>query len=287
MSLLRLEIRYPDGRKEVLAVDGARALIGSGAHCDVRLPIDQAQNEHVVIESVGGIVRAEARAFEPPATINGMAFNTMPIGPEMPLSVGNVIVFVSAAGADLAAKKVIAKKNETSPVVKLLGLLMLPVAAWLLLEPGPQGLDAAPTHAPDLFAGVVKARCPHTAPDQAAAFAGDKLAVAEGKRERNPFSPKDGVAAAELYDLAGACLTVAGNEAAALEATAAASALRASITQDFRARGLRLEHALKVGDLELAKSDLRVLRSLTEGRSGDYVQWLATVQQQARQRGGQ
>jgi hypothetical protein len=65
MSVLRFDIRHADGRAESLLLDADRVLIGSGAHCEIRLPLDQAAVEHVLIEAPGGIVRAQARAFEP------------------------------------------------------------------------------------------------------------------------------------------------------------------------------------------------------------------------------
>ena len=42
MSGLEFRIRHPDGRSEELVVDSDRVLIGSGAHCEIRLPAAEA-----------------------------------------------------------------------------------------------------------------------------------------------------------------------------------------------------------------------------------------------------
>ena len=62
MSVLRFEIRYPNGHREAAVVEGERALIGSASHCDVRLPMDAAAYEHVLIEVQGSTLRAESKA---------------------------------------------------------------------------------------------------------------------------------------------------------------------------------------------------------------------------------
>jgi hypothetical protein len=68
------------------------------------------------------------------------------------------------------------------------------------------------------------------------------------------------------------------------DAKSAAAALRESITLDFRARRVRLEHLLTVGDYELAARDVRVLQTLTEGKRGPWTSWLAGVDQLVKQK---
>jgi hypothetical protein len=274
VSLLRFEIRYADGRKEITHVDGERALIGNGAHCDIRLPLDQAANEHVAVEVIGGTIRLETKAFEPPATVNGVTFTSLPITPDVPLKIGSTRIFIALGDAAFDGGAVVQKKgDETSPFMKVLGVLVLVAGAYLLLADDTPQMPPAPADAPELFAAPTTT-CPQTAPVQARAFASDKLDVAEGKRERSPFAPNDGVEAVQLYDLASACFKVGGDPAHAAEAAADSKQLRASITQDFRARRVRLDHLLAVGDYALARNDVRVLRALTDGKTGRYVEWL-------------
>ncbi|MBV9950140.1 MAG: hypothetical protein JOZ69_25090 [Myxococcales bacterium] len=277
MSVLRFEIRYADGRKEIATVDGERALIGHGGHCDVRLPLDQAANEHVAVEVVGGTVRVETKAFDPPATINGLAFTKMPIPPDVPLKLATTRIFISLVGdvtlegGTPAAQK---KGEQTSPAMKLLGVLVLAGVGYMLLPGDEAKVVQAPAQAPELF-DPSPTTCPQTAPDQARASANDKRDIADGKRERSPFVAKDGVQAVALYDLAAVCYRQAGEPALAAQMQAASAQLRESIVQDFRARRVRLEHLMAVQDYELAKKDVGVLRSLTEGKQGPWVNWLA------------
>ncbi len=280
MSLLRFEIRFADGRKEVANVDGEHALIGNGAHCDIRLPLDQAANEHVAVEVVGGTVRLETLAFDPPATVNGMPFTNMPITTDVPLKIGSTRIFIALGDATFDGSPVVQKiqAEETSPAIKILGVLAAVLGAYMLLFPDEPPMVAAPAQIPELFPAVT-VTCPQTAPDQAKAFASDKLDIAEGKRERSPFAPRDGVEAVQLYALASACFKVGGDGARAADADLAAKQLRTSITQDFRARRVRLEHLLAVRDFDLAKNDVRVLRALTEGKQGRYVEWLQQQKQ--------
>ena len=289
MSVLRFEIRYADGRKEIATVDGERALIGHGGHCDVRLPLDQAANEHVAVEVVGGTVRVETKAFDPPATINGLAFTKMPIPPDVPLKLATTRIFISLVsdlalegGAPAVQKK--KKSEQTSPAMKLLGLLALAGGAYMALSGDDPKVVQAPAQAPDLF-DPSPTTCPQSAPDQARASANDKRDIADGKRERSPFVAKDGVQAVSLYELAAVCYRQAGEPALAAQMQTASTQLRESIVQDFRARRVRLEHLMAVKDYELAKKDVGVLRSLTDGKQGPWVNWLARADRIVKQKG--
>lgn len=272
--MIRFEIRYADGKKEIANVDGERALIGNGAHCDVRLPLDQAASEHVGVEVIGGTVRLESKAFEPPATVNGLPFTNMPISPDVPLTIGTTRIFIAIGDGAVDGPVVRKNAEQTSPFMKVLGMLVLVAGAYMVLTPDESPVVEAPSQAVELFPKK-DVKCPQSAPDQALAVANDKFDIAEGKRERSPFAPKDGVQAVDLYRTAAACFKVAGNQAHAEDATQAATQLSTTITRDFRARRVRLEHVLAVGDYELARHDVQVLRALTEGQTGEYVMWLA------------
>jgi hypothetical protein len=284
MSIIRFDIRFADGRNDVATVEGERALIGHGAHCDVRLPLDQAANEHVAVQVVGGTVRIESKAFEPEATVNGMPFATMPITPELPLTVGTTRIFISLVETTVRRHGPTSKgKSEasTSPLVQALGLAIIAAGAFFLL-PKPQVKVVAPVDMPDLFSGPAPT-C-DMAPDQALSRAAARLDIAEADRERSPFVAKDGVQAVQLFETAAECFRRGGDVAQASEATKAARDLRESIMLDFRARRVRLEHLLAVGDYELAARDVHVLRTLTETRSSPWISWLAGIDQLVKQK---
>ena len=284
MSLLRFEIRYGDGRKEILHVDGERALIGNGAHCDIRLPLDQAAYEQVAVEVLGGTVRLETKAFDPPATVNGMPFTNIPISADVPLKIGATSIFVALGEAPADGSTVVQQKKEkTNPLLKLLAIIVFPLGGYMLMMDDEVEVTPSPSQVPELFAAPIQT-CPQASPDQASAVANDKFDMAEGKRERSPFVPKDGVQAVQLYETASACFKVARNAARAADADLAAKQLRTSITLDFRARRVRLEHLMAVADYDLARRDVTVLRALTEGQTGKYVTWLAEVNQTLKQK---
>ncbi|MCL2449190.1 MAG: FHA domain-containing protein, partial [Polyangiaceae bacterium] len=270
MSIVRFEIRYADGRREVAHVEGDRMIIGHGAHCDVRLPLDQAANEHVAVEVVGGSVRVETMAFDPPATVNGMPFTNIPILPDVPLKIGSTRIFLALGDADFDGA-VIKKqgKEGISPAMKVLGVLVLVAGGFMAATDTTTPMPQAPDQLPDLF-GSANVQCPQSTPDAARATAEERFDVAEGKRERTPFAPKEGVQAVDLYAVAAACFRKAGEPDRAKEADARAEQLRTSITQDFRARRVRLEHLMATEDFELARSDVNVLQSLTVGKGGPW-----------------
>lgn len=288
MSILRFDIRYPNGHREAAVVEAERALLGSASYCDIRFPVDQAAYEHVVIEVIGGTLRAEAKASHPPATINGMPLTSAALGSDSVLGIGSTQVFVTLTtehdGLRLGVEK--QKKDKGSPLIRLLGLALLIGLGYMVMAEDEQGIAPAPTDVPALFSAAAPP-CPQTMPEQARAFAAEKMDLAAGKRERHPFSPADGVAAVELYRLAAACYATAHLDALAKEAQLAAQTLQDSITLDFRARRLRLEHMLALKDYDLAKKDVAVLLALTSGKQGPYVRWLAGVTEDLRRRLGQ
>jgi hypothetical protein len=152
--MIRFEIRYADGKKEIANVEGERALIGNGAHCDVRLPLDQAASEHVGVEVVGGTVRLESKAFEPPATVNGLPFTNMPISPDVPLTIGTTRIFIAIGDGAVDGPVVRKSAEQTSPLMKVLGMLVLVAGAYMLLTPDDAPVTEAPSQAVELFPTV-------------------------------------------------------------------------------------------------------------------------------------
>ncbi len=278
MGVIKIDIRYANGERESALVEGERALIGSASFCDVRLPMDQAAYEHVLIEVHGGTLRAEAKVDSPAATINGMPFAASAIAPDAVLGIGNIRLFVSFVADELDSPQVNAKKKEdnSNALIRAVGIVGFAVAAYWLLADPETPIEPAPSSAIQLFADS-QVGCPQAQPDAALALAQEKLSQAEGKRERLPFDVRQGVAAVPLYDLAVACFKAGNRADQAKDAESARDSLKRSMSDDFRARRLRLEHMLAVQDFELAKKDVVVLQDMTEDKHGDYVEWLASV----------
>lgn len=280
MSGLEFRIRYPDGRTEQLVVDSDRVLIGSGAHCEIRLPAAESAIEHVLVTFLGGGVFATARALSPPPTINGSPFTQAPLLAESTLGVGQVQMTIGVVEVVENANVIKKKQERTSPMTYVLAAIAVPLSLYIIFDDPPS--DSAskdkPSEVPALWSAAA-ATCPQRAADQALGLAREKRVLAEGKRERSPFKVQDGVAAVPLFRVAGACYRAAEDGSDARDMDAAAERLRKSLEEDYRAHQMRLEHAIGQGsrDLRTAQREVKVLLAMLQGQTGPYVVWLSNL----------
>jgi hypothetical protein len=286
MGVIRVEKRWPNGQREITEVEGQRALIGSASHCDVRLPMDQAAEEQLLLYMVGPTLRAEVRAASPIVTVNGEALTGSALAPDSVLAIGSFRLFVSFIPDALEAPRLTPQQKQANPLLVGLLLPIFGALAYLLWWDKAPKFTEPPAEAPALFADA-PVTCPQQAPPQALAFADEQLEVADGKRERMPFAVEDGVAAVGLYRLAAACYKQADNAGREQDARVAAESLERDLNNDFRARRLRLAHLLAVEDYALAVKDVVVLRALAAARKGRYFDWLAVVTEQLKAKGYQ
>ncbi len=278
MRVLKFQTRLPTGQLEQLSIESERVLIGSGAHCEIRLPLAEARVEHVLIELGPAGVFARALSFEPPPTINNVPFTQAPLPPGAMLGVSGTQIYIelvegAAAGGAQQAKK------KSSPVMLIALLLMVPAAGYLFFGDDvgfgePEETTAQP---PELW-GPPAAQCPQADPATALGFARERMALADAKRERRPFHVQDGVSAVPTYETAAACFRAGGDQASGHLADESAKYLRREMTDDFRMRRVRLEHALATEDYVSAQKEVRVLLQFVEGKSGDYVTWLSNLE---------
>jgi hypothetical protein len=272
------------GKAEEIVVEAEQALIGSAAHCDVRLPVRSAQPEHVIVrQTVSGVLWAQARNFDPPPRLNDAKFCDAPVANGSALTIGDVRIYVSlveTAGAAPPTKPA----EKSSPIILIGGIAAIAMfvvnSARAFGAPAPT-TAAAPATPPALW-DAAPPKCPRSDVRQALAEASEKLVLAKSKRERRPFSPRDGVAAVALFDEAAACLRQSGEPDPAQRAASSATVLRAEIDLDYATHQVRLEHALFVGDLANALGEIEALLSLTEGRTGPYVSWLSMKRRELR-----
>ena len=236
----------------------------------------------MVIEAPGGVVRAEARAFEPPATINGVPFTEAQLGVDSVLSVGGVEMRVAPGAAAAGEQVVKAKGQKTSPMTYVLALLALLLGGYIILADDDDGgrIPPAPA-APELWEAA-DATCPQPAGPKALAFAKERRLVADAKRERRPFHVQDGVAAVPIFETAAACFKAAGDTEEANDSAAAAAMLRQQVNEDYRTHRVRLEHATQVNDWRTARHETRVLLAFTQGKQGEYVTWLSNLDRKLR-----
>lgn len=273
---LRFTVRQADGRVERLMVDAESALVGSGAHCEIR--IGGAAHEQLVVTMSGEGVHVDVRALEPMPLLDGQPFRQANVRPESLLAIGAVQLMVDVHDLDGERNVVTAKGEAFSPLTWVALALAVPLAAYVLFGDELRARrEVVPEGAPDLFEAPV-ASCRQSAADEALAAAFDALVLARGKRERSPFAVQDGVAAVPLFERAGVCFAQGGQGALAAESSAAAKELRARLADDYRVHRVRLEHAVDLGDDKAALREVRVLRSLTEGKGGAYVEWLGNLE---------
>jgi len=117
-----------------VTVEAERALIGSGAHCEIRLPIDQAAVEHILIQVGAGGVFAQALSFEPAPTIGSVPFTQAPLPPDVVLGVNQTQMLVSIVGDAVAGGGVGRKeKGKTNPMLIIAAMAGACLAAYMFL----------------------------------------------------------------------------------------------------------------------------------------------------------
>lgn len=276
MRVIGIQTRLPTGQVETLSIEAERVLIGSAAHCDVRLPVDQAKAEHVLVELGPAGAFARALAFEPPPTINNVPFTQVPLQPNATLGVNQCQLLVTV-GEATGGGDAITPKKRTSPLTVISMLIMIPAAIYIFFVDDPSDIPSknVPRKLPELWAAPIT-ECTFSGP-QAAAFARERITVADAKRERRPFHVQDGVSAVAVYETAASCFRAGGDAASAALADESAKFLRREMNDDFRSRHVRLEHALDVQDYPQAQKEVRLLLQFTEGKSGEYVTWLTNL----------
>jgi hypothetical protein len=264
---------------EVLVIHENRVLLGNAAHCDIR--IAAAAREHLVLLLDGKKVLAEARQSpgQPSPSHAGKALV------RKALESGDVVVIAGTKiTIELVDRPDVGKKARTTRLATTLLAALAAVASPALLytvlwPSGERPIGPPPAAAPVLF-GRAPDACRVNDPAQAEALGNKLRALGELQRERHPFSLMDGLAAVGTFQAAATCLERAGRKDDAKGALDAATALRARIDHDYLVHRVRLEHALDIDDERSAKREVKVLRTLTTGRTGAYVDWLAIVERQ-------
>ena len=272
MTTLRFDVSFSDGSQQSLQTDTERVLIGRGAHCEIRLPMADAAHEHVVVEVVGATLRIVARAFTPPPLLNGEPVTEVLVTEDAVLRIGAVQIRISRVETSAGATP--KKPAGGSLGVRVVGVLALLVLGWMSWLRATRGTNHAPTSVPELWSEAATPPCPVNVAARAHALAVEKRILADGKRERHPFSAADGVEAVTLYQAAAACFALAGDTESASELTSVAARLRADVNDDFRVRRLRLDRALASRNDEVAAHEVIMLRTLTLNQQGPYIDWL-------------
>ncbi len=282
MSILRFQIVHANGRQEVITVEAERALIGSGAHCEIRLPVDQAAVEHVLVQVGAAGVFVQALQFQPPPTIAGVPFTQAPLPPDAMLGVGSSQMLITLTDAVGSTDK--KKEKKSNPLVLLVGVVGIAGAAlFLFAQPGGGEMEA-PEEVPALWGGPLDT-CDRP-PVEAVPFAQQQKALADNKRERRAFHIRDGVDAVPLYEVAAACFKKGGDIPDSQASAEAAKTLRKEMEDDYRTHRMRMKHSLDVKDNVSAHKEARTLLELLQGKQGPYVDYLTEQERNLKQQLG-
>jgi hypothetical protein len=266
---LRFRVEQPGQEVEELLVESGRALVGSGAHCEVRLAHSSAAREHADVVLDGHAVRIRALSKEPAITLGSEPLTEADWRPGEALHIGGAVLWVEVVEGAPTRKG--APPLAALALVPFFGL----IALLLHLTSGALAQRASLPKPPALF-DPSSADCPTKDPTAALSFGQERLRVALAKRERSPFWPKDGVQAVTLFRVAHACLRQAGHEWAE-PAAEMADRLRAKLEEDYHARSVRLGHAYNTGNILAMGRELPALLSMLEHRSGPYVDWVVAL----------
>src|SRR5687767_6807232 len=87
-SALIFNVSHSDGRNEQLTVDATRALVGSAAHCEIRLAVEDAAPEHLLVVSDGIKAFGETCPMQSPPLVDGTPLLRGEIAPESTITFG-------------------------------------------------------------------------------------------------------------------------------------------------------------------------------------------------------
>jgi len=278
---LELCVRYADDRRQKLTVDASTALIGSGSHCEVRLPAEDAAVEQLRLSLDAAGIFGQVRSLERGVTLDGAPFVEGRLLQGSTLRIGRVEVTVSMSETVVARSQAKKKQDPGRSATLALAALGLPLGFYLVLSQGDAGstLPSEVQPAP-LFADANSQRCPESERDSALALATEERRRAEIARERAPFSGQDAVNAVVSFRRAAACFKLAAAEAPATDSTAQADALEREVQTEFHVHRVRLERLLSTKSYEEARTEVRLLLSYIGRHSGAYANWLLSLDRQ-------
>lgn len=268
------EIRYETGKTERVEVEGDRILLGSGAHCDIRLAPEVAAWEHVVLtaEGEGMVARLIARGAN--ATIDGASFREVRLvdGSRIRIGEAQLVYRLSTTARG-------GKRKRAPSFALLLAVLFVPALLFVAAHARSNDSFGPPDKVPAPL-GEVATQCPAETREQALALAREKDASAQAKRQRWKFHTKDGVEAVVLFEVAAACHAAGGDAEGATSSGLLARAMRAGVLQEFQVYRVRLERALERNDPRVALAQIKYLRDMlfTRDIDDEYVRWLTIMQ---------
>ena len=270
---------HRNGQVEVLEVQADRALVGSGAHCDVRLAPDESAVEQLILEAKDEAVVVKVCSFEPPCRLNGAPFFEGKVSPDALIEFGPVALRVRLTEITQRAQPAKKAASHTHPLVQALALVGLAVGFYYALEAPPAAESALRSAAtpPELFAQT-KPVCPHDDAEAARSLAIQDALDAENKRERSPFYARDGLSAVPLYERAAACFERVGLQEAADDARDSARALKRRMSDELHVRHVRIERLIAQEKFDALRHEVRLAAEFVQDKSSHpYAHWLSAL----------
>jgi hypothetical protein len=266
-------------RLEHFELEAGNLRVGSAAHCDVRLGPDEAAGEQLLLAPHARGIQVRALVSEPATYLDGQLLSEAVVDSAATLEIGSVTLTLQ-----LLAKR--QPRDEHAALLKTarqVGLLLAVGVAYyaVLHEPPVQSAFHSSVKPPELFA-LGQGQCRYRDPEAARVFAQEQRATADGKRERSPFSKRDGVLAVPLYDSAAACFRAAGDRQSAHDVAKAAQRLAAELQEELHAHQVLLEWFLGRARYLAAAQEVLLLRELVAGREDRYTHWLSAVARELR-----
>ncbi len=284
MATPQLDVYLPDGTVQNFPLTDERVVVGTSTRCQVMIDRPELAPEHLLLSPrPDGCWVAVARGVATPTLVDNIPFERGMVSWGKPIQVGQVrMVLADGTRAKANKDKDKDKKDEkVSPVLLVVAVLVMGMAAWTLLTE-PTNL-AAPgrvsTPPPALFEDLNRP-CPQADPSLVAATADESTRIALSKAERMPFRTQDGIEAVTYYAQAAACFRSAGNNEAATEAMRRANSLRGRLEEEYTAHRFRLERALEQTRYEDALYEVKMLTALVTHRRGPYLTALNTLERQ-------
>lgn len=272
MKTLSFIIQTTRSTDQNLDVCAERILVGSGSHCDIRLPLESAGWEHVVITQEDGRIVARSVGTGQMA-VDGEGKREAELNESSTIRIDTTTLTLRKITVEEVKKK---KSSTGTTFAGVLALLLLSSALFILKTAAARGNDVAPPP-PDLFDKFV----PTCTERQAAIpLALEKLSLAKAKRERFRFYPHDGVEGVRHFKVAAACFDDGRMPAEAEAARNDAAMLEAEVRDAFHSSRVRLERALVRKDARTALDQVKLQRELlVENKEAEaYCRWLALLQ---------
>jgi hypothetical protein len=271
---LRFRIERPGLEPQELDVDAARALIGSGAHCEVRLDARDATAEQLRVSATPAELTAECRSPSALTLLEGAPFTGGPLADGAVFTIGECRVRVERQHAPSAASR----ESRVGRWASLaLGLLVATVGATLLLEPAPAGALPERPQIPPLYSPAEAQACPRVAPGEAQQLAHELWQEAQLKRQRSFYYLKDAMAAVVAFRRSAACFAQAGAVAPAARAELEFERLLLQLAADYHRRHILLQRALESNDWYTVQREAAALWELLGERQPEYTNWLSSV----------